>query len=247
MWFSKDKSTDAQEDNTQRVTKPSRGASDMRSTLGLGAETEQRAPVRRTKEVAGKADATGKQYDADVILNDIKVRARRRMIGAFTLLAFAFVALPWVFDGSRKQVAPVVKVSVPAANIAFDVQNTQRPSPANDSNATQPEPVATTKPEAKPEAKPNTKPNEPKPAEPVAAKSKFVVHIGLVSSKAELDGLIAKLSAKGAKPMTEKVKASDGSTKTRVRLGPFDSMAAAQTAADKIQGAAKKPLVLEVK
>jgi len=243
MWFSKDKSTDAQEDNTQRVTKPSRGASDMRSTLGLGAETEQRAPVRRTKDVAGKADATGKQYDADVILNDIKVRARRRMIGAFTLLAFAFVALPWVFDGSRKQVAPVVKVSVPAANIAFDVQNTQRPSPANDSNATQPEPVATTKPEAKPEAKPN----EPKPAEPVAAKSKFVVHIGLVSSKAELDGLIAKLSAKGAKPMTEKVKASDGSTKTRVRLGPFDSMAAAQTAADKIQGAAKKPLVLEVK
>ena len=243
MWFSKDKSTDAQEDSTQRATKPSRGASDMRSTLGLGAETEQRAPVRRTKDVAGKADATGKQYDADVILNDIKVRARRRMIGAFTLLAFAFVALPWVFDGSRKQVAPVVKVSVPAANIAFDVQNTQRPSPANDSNATQPEPVATTKPEAKPEAKPN----EPKPAEPVAAKSKFVVHIGLVSSKAELDGLIAKLSAKGAKPMTEKVKASDGSTKTRVRLGPFDSMAAAQTAADKIQGAAKKPLVLEVK
>ena len=239
MWFSKDKSTDAQEDNTQRATKPSRGASDMRSTLGLGAETEQRAPVRRTKDVAGKADATGKQYDADVILNDIKVRARRRMIGAFTLLAFAFVALPWVFDGSRKQVAPVVKVSVPAANIAFDVQNTQRPSPANDSNATQPEPVATTKPEAKP--------NEPKPAEPVAAKSKFVVHIGLVSSKAELDDLIAKLTAKGAKPMTEKVKASDGSTKTRVRLGPFDSMAAAQTAADKIQGAAKKPLVLEVK
>ena len=239
MWFSKDKSTDAQEDNTQRTTKPSRGASDMRSTLGLGAETEQRAPVRRTKDVAGKADATGKQYDADVILNDIKVRARRRMIGAFTLLAFAFVALPWVFDGSRKQVAPVVKVSVPAANIAFDVQNIQKPSPANDSNATQPEPVATTKPEAKP--------NEPKPAEPVAAKSKFVVHIGLVSSKAELDDLIAKLSAKGAKPMTEKVKASDGSTKTRVRLGPFDSMAAAQTAADKIQGAAKKPLVLEVK
>ena len=239
MWFSKDKSTDAQEDNTQRTTKPSRGASDMRSTLGLGAETEQRAPVRRTKEVAGKADATGKQYDADVILNDIKVRARRRMIGAFTLLAFAFVALPWVFDGSRKQVAPVVKVSVPAANIAFDVQNIQKPSPANDSNATQPEPVATTKPEAKP--------NEPKPAEPVAAKSKFVVHIGLVSSKAELDDLIAKLSAKGAKPMTEKVKASDGSTKTRVSLGPFDSMAAAQTAADKIQGAAKKPLVLEVK
>lgn len=239
MWFSKDKSTDAQEDNTQRTTKPSRGASDMRSTLGLGAETEQRAPVRRTKEVAGKVDATGKQYDAEVILNDIKVRARRRMIGAFTLLAFAFVALPWVFDGSRKQVAPVVKVSVPAANIAFDVQNTQKPSPANDSNATQPEPVATTKAEAKP--------NEPKPAEPVAAKSKFVVHIGLVSSKAELDDLIAKLSAKGAKPMTEKVKASDGSTKTRVRLGPFDSMAAAQTAADKIQGAAKKPLVLEVK
>lgn len=239
MWFSKDKSTDAQEDNTQRATKPSRGASDMRSTLGLGAETEQRAPVRHTKDVAGKADATGKQYDADVILNDIKVRARRRMIGAFTLLAFAFVALPWVFDGSRKQVAPVVKVSVPAANIAFDVQNTQKPSPANDSNATQPEPLATGKAEAKP--------NEPKPAEPVAAKSKFVVHIGLVSSKAELDDLIAKLIAKGAKPMTEKVKASDGSTKTRVRLGPFDSMAAAQTAADKIQGAAKKPLVLEVK
>ena len=176
MWFSKDKSTDAQEDNTQRATKPSRGASDMRSTLGLGVETEQRAPVRRTKDVAGKADATGKQYDADVILNDIKVRARRRMIGAFTLLAFAFVALPWVFDGSRKQVAPVVKVSVPAANIAFDVQNTQKPSPANDSNATQPEPVATTKPEAKP--------NEPKPAEPVAAKSKFVVHIGLVQAAA---------------------------------------------------------------
>lgn len=234
MWFNK---KDKPEEPVERAT-PRRRTGDMRSELGLNTEAQPRA----TRRVGSNTTVTqDNAYNEEVLLNDLKVRARRRFIGALVLLAAAFVILPWVFDDNRKQAAPVVSVVVPEQKIQFEVQNPRA--------AAEVTPVAdTTKPAEPVKPKVEEKPAEKvaeKPAEPVKA-AKYVVHIGVVSSKAELDALNKRLSAKGAKASTETVE-TDGVSKTRVRLGPFDSQAAAQAAADKVKGAAKNPVVIEIK
>lgn len=249
MWF------DKKEDSEQLVPRSSARArgGDMRSELGLGGTdyTQSNAPSRATRRLgASKSvtqDAAGRTYNEDVLLNDLKVRARRRLIGALVLLAAAFVILPWVFDDSRKQTAPVVSVSVPEKQVQFEVQNPRAASEAN-SSADNLKPV-NSKTESKTAETSTAAANAPsKSADTTTdmAKGKFVVHIGIVSTKAELDTLSKRLIAKGAKPVTETI-TDGGVSKTRVRLGPFDSITAAQTAADKIKGAAKNPVVVEIK
>ena len=252
MWFNKkDNSKESAEPRTRRSR-----TSDMRSELGLSDSDGTRATRRVGTSKTVTQDAASNTYNEDVLLNDLKVRARRRLIGALVLLAAAFVVLPWVFDDKRKQASAVVSVSVPEQKIQFDVQNPRATDTAvNTDNLKKPEETksdkkpaddaASTAQQAKPEVKAAAdKPTESKVAEP--SKAKFVVHIGVVSSKADLDALNKRLAAKGVKPNTETIK-TDGEQKTRVRLGPFDSQAAAQAAADKIKGAAKNPVVIEVK
>lgn len=237
MWFNKEKEQPEQTPETAAPRSRSRATSDMRSELGLA--NDDNAP-RRSRS---SNEASDKKYNEEIMLNDLKVRARRRMIGAFVLLAAAFVVLPWVFDDNRKQTAPVVSVVVPEKQIQFEVQN---PKAVDASVASS---VDNLKPEDKKAAdkKPETAKAE-EVAPPVAdVKKKFVVHIGIVSNKAELDALKSRLQAKGVKINTDVVKGADGGTKTRVRLGPFDSKNSAQLAADQVKGAAKNPIVIEVK
>lgn len=250
MWFDKKEDT---EQPTQRPSARGRGG-DMRSELGLGGSdyTQPNAPSRATRRLgASKSvtqDAAGHTYNEDVLLNDLKVRARRRLIGALVLLAAAFVILPWVFDDSRKQTAAVVNVSVPEKQVQFEVQNPRAANEASGS-ADNLKPVNAKIEPKTTEAATAAATTPSKSAETNTtdmAKGKFVVHIGIVSTKAELDELNKRLIAKGAKPVTESI-TDGGVSKTRVRLGPFDSITAAQTAADKIKGAAKNPVVVEIK
>ena len=248
MWFNK---KDKSDESTPRATSRNGRTSDMRSELGLGGNDytqNNSAQPRATRRIgANKAvtqDAAGNTYNEDVLLHDLKVRARRRLIGALVLLAAAFVILPWIFDDNRKQTAPVVTVSVPDQKIQFEVQN-PRVAAATSSSADNLKPVSSEKPaDAAAKSKAEEKVAD-KPAE-VPKAAKFVVHIGVVSNKADLDALSKRLAAKGVKPVTEVVKVG-GESKTRVRLGPFDSQASAQAVADKVKGAAKNPVVLEVK
>lgn len=235
MWFDKEK-----EQLEKRVTSAASRSrtrtanSDMRIELGL-ADYEASSRHSRLNH-----EASDKNYNEEIILNDLKVRARRRMIGAFVLLAAAFVILPWVFDGGRKQTAPVVSVVVPERQIQFEVQTPKMMMDTSVVNSTD-----------------NLKPVEEIPDGSVKSndvqiktegiKKKYVVHIGLVSDKKQLDELKKRLQAKGAKVNTETIKVADGRHKTRVRLGPFDSETSAQIAADNVKGAAKNPIVIEVK
>ena len=161
-------------------------------------------------------------------------------------------------------------VAIPDKNVQFDVKNPKATdeslkaaaSDAEKSAANTPtsaSTTATTNPAAKPadvkpaEAKPaETKPADTKPsvqpsqeASTTQATQQYAVHIGLVSDKKELDGLLARLRAAGVQPQLRTVSV-DGVSKTRVRLGLFKTQAEAAAAAAKIKGVAKNPVVIPI-
>ena len=199
----------------------------MRSELGLSGETHQAVRVRSRQAPRDGLNETTAVYDEEVQLHDLKVRARRRLIGALVLLGAAFVILPWVFDGQRKQTAAEVAVAIPDKNIQFDVKNpkatdeslkaaaesaektataatdSKSAAPATSANSAASKPSAEVKAEAKPETKPEAKP-ETAPATTTAS-PQYAVHIGLVSDKKELDALLAKLRAAGVQPQLRTV------------------------------------------
>lgn len=245
---------------------------DMRSELGIHADAQPAVRIRSNRSNPNANNAMHAEaaavYDEEVRLHDLKVRTRRRLIGAVVLLTAAFIILPWIFDEQRKQTASEVAVVVPDKNLQFDVKNPRatdesikaaadklEQNPASTdvpaTAAAEKTPVASVaapaKPEVKPELKPTDKKPEPKPEpKPIVPTQKYAVHIGLVSNGKELDALLSKLRAAGVEPQLKTV-VVDGVTKTRVRLGLFDTQAAAAAAAAKAKGAAKNPVVIPIK
>ncbi len=273
------KNTESERDATASVRPPS---TDMRSELGLQSDGQSAVRIRPNKVNPSAGSVMHPEaaavYDEEVRLHDLKVRARRRLIGAAVLLTAAFIILPWVFDDQRKQTASQVSVVVPDKNVQFDVKNPRATDDslkaaadkaAADKSAT--DKSATDKSAAKPVApndllyppqansapaqvtppkaattKPETTP--PKPVEPAPAAKpvqKYAVHIGLVTDGKELDTLLTKLRAAGVEPQLKTV-VVDGVSKTRVRLGLFDTQAQAAAAAAKAKGSAKNPVVIAI-
>lgn len=264
MWFKK-------KQTNQSNSEPSnaRRKGDMRSELGLSGETHQAVRVRARQVQRDGLNETTAVYDEEVQLHDLKVRARRRLIGALVLLGAAFVILPWVFDGQRKETAAQVAVSIPDKNVQFDVKNPKATDEslraaaesadktAADGKATDTKPsdnkvaAASTATPATTTAAP-AKPADTKQAVPAAPTTpttqptqQYAVHIGLVSDKKELDSLVARLRAAGVQPQLRTVTV-DGASKTRVRLGLFKTQAEAEAALAKVKGVAKNPVVIPI-
>ena len=265
MWFKK-------KQTNQSNSEPSnaRRKGDMRSELGLSGETHQAVRVRARQVQRDGLNETTAVYDEEVQLHDLKVRARRRLIGALVLLGAAFVILPWVFDGQRKETAAQVAVSIPDKNVQFDVKNPKATDEslraaaesadktAADGKATDAKPsdnkaaaattatttAATTAAPAKPA---DTKQAVPAtPTTPTTQPTQhYAVHIGLVSDKKELDSLVARLRAAGVQPQLRTVTV-DGASKTRVRLGLFKTQTEAEAALAKVKGVAKNPVVIPI-
>ena len=268
MWFKK-------KQTNQSNSEPSnaRRKGDMRSELGLSGETHQAVRVRARQVQRDGLNETTAVYDEEVQLHDLKVRARRRLIGALVLLGAAFVILPWVFDGQRKETAAQVAVSIPDKNVQFDVKNPKATDEslraaaesadktAADGKATDAKPsdnkaaaattatttAATTAAPAKPadtKQAVSAAPTTPT-TQPTQATQQYAVHIGLVSDKKELDSLVARLRAAGVQPQLRTVTV-DGVSKTRVRLGLFKTQAEAEAALAKVKGVAKSPVVIPI-
>lgn len=268
MWFKK-------KQTNQSNSEPSnaRRKGDMRSELGLSGETHQAVRVRARQVQRDGLNETTAVYDEEVQLHDLKVRARRRLIGALVLLGAAFVILPWVFDGQRKETAAQVAVSIPDKNVQFDVKNPKATDEslraaaesadktAADGKATDAKPsdnkaaaastAATATTAASTTAAP-AKPADTKQAVPATPTTpttqptqQYAVHIGLVSDKKELDSLVARLRAAGVQPQLRTVTV-DGASKTRVRLGLFKTQTEAEAALAKVKGVAKNPVVIPI-
>ena len=265
MWFKK-------KQTNQSNSEPSnaRRKGDMRSELGLSGETHQAVRVRARQVQRDGLNETTAVYDEEVQLHDLKVRARRRLIGALVLLGAAFVILPWVFDGQRKETAAQVAVSIPDKNVQFDVKNPKATDESlraaaesadktaadgkatdtkpSDNKAAAATPATTTAATTAAPAKPaDTKQAVPAtPTTPTTQPTQqYAVHIGLVSDKKELDSLVARLRAAGVQPQLRTVTV-DGASKTRVRLGLFKTQTEAEAALAKVKGVAKNPVVIPI-
>jgi cell division septation protein DedD len=264
-WFNSKQAQSSSEPQDDSVRPPTK---DMRSQLGIQTDAQPAVRIRANRSGAAPSGAMHAEaaavYDEEVRLNDLKVRTRRRLIGAVVLLTAAFIILPWIFDEQRKQTASEVAVVVPDKNLQFDVKNPRAtdesiraaaenvaqtpnsnvaPPATNTTTSTTTAAINTTAGSS------STAPIPPtvKPPETITASTqKYAVHIGLVSNGKELDALLSKLRAAGVEPQLKTV-VVDGVSKTRVRLGLFDTQAAAAAAAAKAKGAAKNPVVIPIK
>ncbi|MGB9130041.1 MAG: SPOR domain-containing protein [Thiobacillus sp.] len=183
--------------------------------------------------------------------NDLKRHARRRLIGAVALSLLAVIVLPLLLEDEPPPASPLA-VRMAAAPETLPEQPEQAatpdaadatplPEPEADSSSgpiAEPEPKADSKVEpAKAEAsKPAPKPQPstpvaapPAPPKPVAASEAFVVQLAALSDPAKADVLKGRAVLAGLPAYTDKL-----GDLTRVRVGPFSSREAAETAVKKL-------------
>ena len=151
----------------------------------------------------------------------LKQRARRRLIGAVTLLAALVLILPIVLDKEPKHASNDIAVHIPAKeNVPFNpdlapVELEPKPEPVDP-----PEPVVNTPTPAVPDdAEAPSLPPIDKPIKPVPERG-FFVQVGVFSKAENAKSVQAKLAKNKLTAVTDRIKTSGGE-RSRVRLGPF--------------------------
>lgn len=127
--------------------------------------------------------------------------------------------------------APVVKPEAP------------KPPPAE---AAKPAPKAEVRPEpVKPAAKPEPSPTEAARAAALldGKTTAFALQLGVFSDTANVAKLRSRAKELGFASFTEDVKLADGQTRTRVKVGPFSSRAAAEAAQRKLEAAGMRSMI----
>ena len=185
-------------------------------------------------------------------VQQLRRRARRRLVGAIALVLFLVIVPPMIMDLEPKPVTTDLNVEIPAQSRGV-VQvpppaPTARPDAVETAKASPATPAPVAEKPAKPEAE---KPDKAKPAAPLAAvtvdprKAKeaeraeailkgeaFVVPLGAYANSENVKQLQAKLSRAGVKSYTEPVSGSAG--QTRVAAGPFATREEAEQARQKL-------------
>ena len=176
----------------------------------------------------------------------LKRRARRRLIGAVTLVTVMVVTLPMVLDGEPKQSGQDIVINIPPQGSSGDFSPKIIPAPEKKS------PVPTQEPAEKPaqvvapvvapsspadsavEAQPTVQAAQPAPeavsqekhkdekqaAAPKQDGGPFIIQLGAFANMNNAKERQSRLSALKIKFYTETVKAPGGN-KLRVRAGPF--------------------------
>ncbi|OZA28252.1 MAG: SPOR domain-containing protein [Hydrogenophilales bacterium 17-61-9] len=183
--------------------------------------------------------------------NDLKRRARRRLIGAVGLTLLAVIVLPLLLEDEPPP-ASSLAVRMAAKPALTPVP---APPPAQQNEAVVaaappvlPQPEAPPAPDAKPEPRPASqavpvKPEPPRPtpkpaplkpveapaAQSAAASGMFVVQLAALSDAAKAETLKTRAAQAGLPAFTDKV-----GNLTRVRVGPYATRAAAVAAAVKL-------------
>lgn len=169
----------------------------------------------------------------------LKQRARRRLIGAVTLLAALVLILPMVLDKEPKHASNDIAVHIPAKeNVPFNpdlapVEPEPKPEPVDP-----PEPVVNAPTPAVPddaEAPPLPPIDKPvKSIKPVPER-RFFVQVGVFSKAENAKSVQATLAKNKLTAVTDRIKTSGGE-RSRVRLGPF----ATRNEADKVLSNVKR-------
>lgn len=212
--------------------------------------------------------------------NDLRKRARRRLLGAIALALTAAIVLPVVMDHEPRPPAQDIVVRIPARDsvpaltspVAAESadQDVLIPPAPPDSEIAAPSGVAEMRPapqvpsapapvvksvpsKAEAPAADSPKPMPLKVSPPVDASraaalldartSSFALQLGVFSDAANVAKLRARAKELGFPTFTENVKLADGQTRTRVKVGPFATRAAAEAAQRKLEGAGLRSMV----
>lgn len=201
-------------------------------------------------------------------LDDVRRQSRHRLIGASLLVVVAVVGFPMVFDTQPRRIPVDLPIHIPAQPAVSPLTpvaaapTAPEASPADATPA--PAVVAPVKPVAQPAEKPADKAAEKAanksaakppaqaaastatvqtPPKPDAKGERFVVQVGAYADGASARVVRQKIERAGLKTYAQVAKTSDGN-RTRVRLGPFNSRAEAERAAQKIKSLGLTPSIL---
>jgi len=206
--------------------------------------TKVRAPRRVTSATSNAVDEETGRSDAE----SVRVRARRRLIGAAALLLAAAIVVPMTLDPEPKLVADNVAIDIPSEKTPFTPRLSLPPVPAPENVPVAPPPDSAAPPGRAGEApkvteaskKAESSPADAKKTEEqqraralleakTAAKSttpgkaeRFAVQAAAPASEAAARDLADRLKKGGLTPYMEKVETSQGA-RYRVRLGPYAS------------------------
>jgi DedD protein len=174
----------------------------------------------------------------------LKKRARRRLVGAVALVLFVIVFLPMMLDNEPRQMSQDVSISIPPlAQQNLPVPVAREPLRFRPVEGTELAPVP--KPAQQQQARSNSE-SEPVPTSRVAVKQPaaqtkktsandgFVVQLGAFSNSGNADRLAAKVRENRFKAYTQVVSTTNGE-RTRVRVGPYPTRAAALEARERLK------------
>jgi DedD protein len=212
--------------------------------------------------------ASPKTSNATPNLDDVRRQSRHRLIGASLLVLVAVVGFPMVFDTQPRPISVDLPILIPAQPAvspltpvaAAPTASDAPPADATPAPAPAPAVVAPVKPVAQPAEKPAEKAaNNPAakppaqaaapsaaaktPPKPDASGERFVVQVGAYADVASARVVRQKIERAGLKTYTQVAKTPQGN-RTRVRLGPFNSRAEAERAAQKIKSLGLTPSIL---
>ena len=199
--------------------------------MSLAFWRRKQSAARVTQRRAPSAHST---EPADIV----RVRARRRLIGAAALLLTVAIVVPMVLDPEPKPVSDNIAIDIPSEKTPFTPRLTLPPVPA-------PENVPVAPP---PEVAPPAEKVEELPAKAVDGKkveeqrarallegkskagstgvndkvARFAVQAAAPASETAARDLAERLKKSGLAPYTEKVDTKQGA-RYRVRLGPYAS------------------------
>lgn len=206
----------------------------------------------------GDDHATTPPPPAPESIEAMRKRARHRLIGAAVLVLLGVIGFPMLFDSQPRPIAVDIPIEIPDKNKAKPLGNVAvaPPSkqvsgmidegPAPKPAASIPDipapvvvapaavPVAAEAPVPKPVAKPA-----------VAAAGRFVVQVGAFAEVAKAHEARVKLEKAGLKTYTQVVEPKEGK-RIRVRVGPFETKADADKAAQKIKKLDLPAAILEL-
>ena len=196
-----------------------------------------RAPRRAASVPSSAADEDTGRSDVE----SVRVRARRRLIGAAALLLAVAIVVPMTLDPEPRLVADNVAIDIPREKTPFTPRLSLPavPAPENVPLAPPPDSAAPPGKTEEPPKAPESSPVEPKKAdeqqrarallEGKAGKSaapgkaeRFAVQAAAPASEAAARDLADRLKKGGLAPYMEKVDTSQGA-RYRVRLGPYAS------------------------
>lgn len=202
------------------------------------------APKRATRSTVPNDDESGGRGDPTAAL---RIRARRRLIGAAALLLTAAIIVPMLLDPEPRPVPDNIPIDVPSEKTPFNPRLSLPPVPAPENVPVVPPDTMAEEPakadekaaraaddkkqeEQRARALLEGKSADAKSALPATTKSgRYAVQAAAPASETAASELVERLKKSGFAPYTEKVETKDG-TRHRVRVGPYASREDAEKA-----------------